>query len=370
MKKLISLFAALLLAVAAPLTVLAEDTEMSLTFEGLVTEIFDGGFLMEDKNMGLIQVNTDDNTVLDGILSIQPLEVGMYVLVDHTGMMTRSIPPQVYGMRVGCYTLNGVAGEITEEGVLLTGDPIFGEVFVQMTPTMANVFPGVPMLVYYDGVMTMSLPGKVNARYVVVPELTGVVSDKDGAGFTLTDEDGNAYRVLTSDTLLVGQLAMNEDDPLPGSPEAEALAVEGSEVVVDEAVAEKVAEDGATEVAEEVAVTDEAATEETVAEDAADVTAASDEAVAEEAAAEEAVTGEAAEEATAEDTAEEALAEPDDDTAPDSDLLQDVTIPTGDEVAAPAVQWGDGDTVTVYHQGPMEPEAGSEVIALGLLVHR
>lgn len=349
MKKMISLFAALLLAVAAPLTVLAEDTEMIQTFEGLVTEIFDGGFLMEDKDMGLIQVNTDDKTVLDGILSIQPMEVGMYVLVDHTGMMTRSIPPQVYGMRVGCYTLNGVAGEITEEGVLLTGDPIFGEVFVQMTPTMANVFPGVPMLVYYDGVMTMSLPGKVNARYVVVPELTGVVSDKDGAGFTLTDEEGNTYRVLISDALLVGQLATNEAEPLPGSPEAEALAVEGSEVVVDEAVAEE-------EVVEETANEEAAAPAETANESAgAKETAADDEAAGEEAVTEDdtAVSDEAAE----------------DEPVADPSLMQDVTIPTGAEASA-IPEWGDGDTVTVYHQGPMDAEAGSEVIALGMLVHR
>ena len=349
MKKMISLFAALLLAVAAPLTVLAEDTEM-ITFEGLVTEIFDGGFLMEDKEMGLVQVNTDDKTVLDGILSIQPMEVGMYVLVDHTGMMTRSIPPQVYGMRVGCYTLTGVAGEITEEGVLLTGDPIFGEVFVQMTPTMANVFPGVPMLVYYDGVMTMSLPGKVNARYVLVPELTGVVSDKDGAGFTLTDEDGNTYRVLTSDALLVGQLAANEDEPLPGSPEAEALALEGSEVVVDEAVAEE-------EAVEETAGEEAAAPEETADKSAdAEETAADDEAADEEA-------------VTADETAASDENATSDEPAADPSLMQDVTIPTGAEASA-IPEWGDGDTVTVYHQGPMDAEAGSEVIALGMLVHR
>ena len=350
MKKMISLFAALLLAVAAPLTVLAEDTEMIMTFEGLVTEIFDGGFLMEDKEMGLVQVNTDDKTVLDGILSIQPMEVGMYVLVDHTGMMTRSIPPQVYGMRVGCYTLTGVAGEITEEGVLLTGDPIFGEVFVQMTPTMANVFPGVPMLVYYDGVMTMSLPGKVNARYVLVPELTGVVSDKDGAGFTLTDEDGNTYRVLTSDALLVGQLAANEDEPLPGSPEAEALALEGSEVVVDEAVAEE-------EAVEETAGEEAAAPEETADKSAdAEETAADDEAADEEA-------------VTADETAASDENATSDEPAADPSLMQDVTIPTGAEASA-IPEWGDGDTVTVYHQGPMDAEAGSEVIALGMLVHR
>lgn len=317
MKKFVSLLLALLLAAAAPLTVLAEEPEMMKPFEGLVTEVFEGGFLMEDTEMGILQINVDDNTILDGLLTIESIAVGMYVIVDHNGMMTRSIPPQVYGVRVGCYTLNGVAGDITPEGVLLTGDPIFGDVFVQMTPTMANVFPGVPMLVYYDGVITMSLPGKVNARYVLVPEVTGVVSEKDGAGFTLTDADGNTYRILTSDSLLVGQLAMNEEEPLPGSEEAAVLVAEESETVIDEAV--------------------QAETEEA--------------------------------EATQAETAEEEMTE----ESANPDVLHDVTIAAGDgaEEAAPvAVQWGDGDTVTVYHQGPLKVEAGMDLLALGLLVQR
>ena len=318
MKKIFCLLTVLLLAAAAPLSVLAEDAELMKTFEGIVTEVFEGGFLMETTELGIIQVNTDDNTVLDGILSIEPIAVGMYVIVDSNGMMTRSLPPQVYGMRVGCYTLSGTAGEMTEDGVLLTGDPIFGEVFVQMTPTMANVFPGVPMLVYYDGVITMSLPGKVNARLVVVPELTGVVSEKDGAGFTLTDESGNTYRILTSDSLLVGQLAMNEEEPLPGSPEAEALVETGSEIPVDEAATEAADEPAAEENAETEPETEEASSDETA----------------------------------------------------DPDVLHDVTIAAGEEAAPAAIQWSDGDTVTVYHQGPMEAEPGMDLLALGLLVHR
>lgn len=357
MKKSLSLLLALLLAAAAPLTVFAQEAELMHTYEGIVTEIFDGGFLMETTELGLIQVNTDDSTVLDGILTIEPLATGMYVIVDTNGMMTRSLPPQVYGTRVGCYTLNGVAGEITEEGVLLTGDPIFGEVFVQMTPTMATVFPGVPMLVYYDGVITMSLPGKVNARCVVVPELTGVVSEKDGAGFTLTDEEGNTYRILTSDTLLVGQLAANEEEPLPGSPEAEALAAEGSEVVMDEAVAEEAPVEGE--------VANEADEEAAAPADTADESVGAAETASDEAAVEEAVEETVTEDETA--VSDEVIS---DEPAADPNLMQDVTIPTGEEAAEPAVQWGDGDTVTVYHQGPMEAEAGSEVIALGMLVHR
>jgi hypothetical protein len=328
MKKMFAMFLSLVLAAAAPLGALGEGIADSFSgffgqeplppFEGLVTEVFEGGFMLDEIQNGTMQVNTDDSTVWDGILSIQPIEVGMYVIVDHNGMMTRSIPVQIYGMRVGCYTLSGVAGEITEEGVLLTGDPIFGDAFVQMNPTMATVFPGVPMLVYYDGVITMSLPGKVNARLVVVPELTGVVSEKDGAGFTLTDEIGNTYRILTSDSLLVGQLAMNEEEPLPGSPEAEALVETGSETPVDEAAIEAVDEPAAEENAETEPDTEEASSDETA----------------------------------------------------DPDVLHDVTIGAGEEAAPAAIQWSDGDTVTVYHQGPMEAEPGMDLLALGLLVHR
>lgn len=321
MKKTIAMLLGLMLVAAAPLAALAEspsetylnaiEAEPLPPYEGLVTELFEGGFLMDDINMGVIQINTDENTVWDGILSIQPIEVGMYVLVDHNGVMTRSIPPQVYGVRVGCHTLNGIAGEMTEEGVLLTGDPIFGDVFVQMSPTMATVFPGVPMTVYYDGIMTMSLPGKVNARYVLVPELTGVVSGKDGAGFTLTDEEGNSYRILTSDNLAVGLLT---------EPVEELLAEETA--TLDEAIA-----------TEEAVVAEEAAAEETAAEEAV---------------AEDATTEKAAEDTAAEDAAD----------------------------ALPTIEWNDGDTVTVFHQGPIavepaaEGEEPVELVALGLLVHK
>jgi endonuclease YncB( thermonuclease family) len=43
---------------------------------------------------------------------------------------------------------------------------------------------------------------------------------------------------------------------------------------------------------------------------------------------------------------------------------------TAESPALPVIDWNDGDTVTVYHQGPIEAEAGTELIALGLLIHR
>ncbi len=315
MKKMVTLMMALLLAVAAPLIAFAEDTEMITRLEGLVTEVIEGGFLMEDIQLGEVMVNTDENSVMDGLLAQEELAVGMYVFVDFNGMMTRSVPAQVYAQRVGCYTLNGVASQITEEGILLTGDPIYGEVLDDLEQTHTPVFLGAPVQVYYDGVITMSLPGQVTAHHVVVPELTGVVSETDGAGFTLIDADGNTYRILTSDVLEVGELteAVEED---------ETLVMDGEEVVADETdedgVVEEPAEPVQEEPAEEAAQADEPAEAEMAVE------------------AEETVTDE-------EEPAEETL---------------------------PAIQWVDGDLVTVYHQGPVDAQPGSDLIALGLLIHR
>jgi hypothetical protein len=74
MKKMIMMILALVLAAAVPMAAFAEDVAEPLPpFEGLVTEVFEGGFLMEDIQMGMLQINTDENTVLDGILSQQPI---------------------------------------------------------------------------------------------------------------------------------------------------------------------------------------------------------------------------------------------------------------------------------------------------------
>lgn len=355
MKKFFALLMAALLAIV-PLAVFAEDTEMLKPFEGLVTEVVEGGFLMEDATFGQLLVNVDDNTVLDGILSIRPIEPGMYVLVDHNGMMTRSIPAQVYAQRVGCYTLNGVADQITEEGVLLTGDPIFGDVFVQMSPTMAVVFPGAPMLVYYDGVMTMSLPGKVNARHVVVPGVTGVISETDGAGFTLTDEDGNTWRILTSDQVIAGELVSETVSATAGEEAADQLLIpaEGEEAAGEE-------------IATEEAVADETAAEESVGEDEA---VGEGEAVGEDEAAGEGETAGEGEAAGADESAGEGEATGE-ETVTDETIADETTAEEADTTgSSPVIRWNDGDTVTVYHQGPIDAEAGTELVALGLLIHR
>ena len=313
----------LLMALALPLGAFAEENEPDTLLEGLVTEVIEQGFVMEDIELGSVLLNVDETTVMDGILAEGDIEVGQYVFVEYDGRLTRSLPPQAHADRVGCYRLTGTVDLSLSMGVLLTGDPIFGDVIIRVDGSMPHLYQGMPITVYYNGVMAMSYPGQVTARHIVVPELTGTVSDRDSAGFTLTDADGNEYRVLLSEQTFTGVLSASVED----AP------------AVEEEAQEDATEEESTEAAEPAADSDEPAE--------------TDEPAAEKSAEEEAVTEEPAEEDPATD-------EP--AGGDEADASQPAPLPT--------VEWGDGDTVTVYYNGVMTRSLPPQVTALEVLVLR
>ena len=316
----------LLMALALPLGAFAEENEPDTLLEGLVTEVLEQGFVMEDIELGSVLLNVDETTVMDGILAEGDIEVDQYVFVEYDGRLTRSRPPQAHADRVGCYRLTGTVDLSLSMGVLLTGDPIFGDVIIRVDGSMPHLYQGMPITVYYNGVMAMSYPGQVTARHIVVPELTGTVSDRDSAGFTLTDADGNEYRVLLSEQTFTGVLSASVED----AP------------AVEEEAQEDATEEESTEAAEPAADADEPTKEDEPAADA-DEPAETDESVAEEPAEEDPATDEPA----------------GDDEA---DASQPAPLPT--------VEWGDGDTVTVYYNGVMTRSIPPQVTALEVLVLR
>ncbi len=326
----------LLMALALPLGAFAEENEPDTLLEGLVTEVLEQGFVMEDIELGSVLLNVDETTVMDGILAEGDIEVGQYVFVEYDGRLTRSLPPQAHADRVGCYRLTGTVDLSLSMGVLLTGDPIFGDVIIRVDGSMPHLYQGMPITVYYNGVMAMSYPGQITARHIVVPELTGTVSDRDSAGFTLTDADGNEYRVLLSEQTFTGVLSASVED----AP------------AVEEEAQEDATEEESTEAAEPAADADEPTKEDESAADA-DEPAETDEPAAEESAEEEAVTEEPAEEDPATD-------EP--AGGDEADASQPAPLPT--------VEWGDGDTVTVYYNGVMTRSLPPQVTALEVLVLR
>lgn len=198
LKKILSyiLSATLLIMAIVPITAFAEGAEIDTELEGFVTEVVDGGFLMDDKDMGEVMVNTGDTTVYDGIVADGVVEVGQYLIVSYSGRLTRSLPPQAYADRVVSFKLEGSIGEVFGDKFLLTGDEQWGDVIVHVGANSPHTLTGAPVTVYFDGIMAMSMPGQVSARIIIVPMISGTVSEKNDEGFLVTKEDGEIYQVL------------------------------------------------------------------------------------------------------------------------------------------------------------------------------
>ena len=144
MKKILGVLICLALL---PFGALAE--EMDLQLEGFVTEIVEGGFLMEDTELGEVMVNTSETTVWDGLLLEGELAACQYVLVDYNGMLTRSLPPQAHADRVGCYLLSGVmVNEFTESStsaLLNAGTGTWDAQVLEKAGIPLHLFPEAPV---------------------------------------------------------------------------------------------------------------------------------------------------------------------------------------------------------------------------------
>lgn len=316
MKKILAVLMTIAMLAALPFAAMAEETDTLL--EGLVTEIVDGGFVIEDAEQGKVMLNTSDATVFDGILLDSELTEGQYVFVEYDGRMTFSLPPQAHADRVACHALTGSVMEVLEDGSILMMDDTFGETIVHLGEGMNHVYAGMPITVYYDGVMTLSLPGEANASHIVLPQLTGTVSNQTEEGFTLTDADGIEYEVKFDENTLISE---------------EVLPVEEEEIIAEEEV---------TEESEESADAEE--TDETVTEEDSEETKTADE-------------------TTETVSEEEAVLE-------DTELTEEIILPAAELLSESAIEWADGDTVTVYYNGMMTRSIPAQVTAMEIVVIR
>ena len=307
MKKIFAVLMTIAMLASMPFAAMAEEPEMDTLLEGIVTEIVEGGFIMEDAEQGEVMLNTSDATVFDGMLIDSELAVGQYVFVEYDGRMTFSLPPQAHADRVACHVLTGSVTEVLEDGSFLMMDDTFGEAIVHPGEGMSHVYAGMPITVYYDGVMTLSLPGEAAASHIILPQLTGTVSSKTEEGFTLTDENGVEYEVKFDENTLISE---------------EILPVE------EEAASEEVTEEAET--AEEITETEETAAEEEIAETASE---------------------------------EEAVLE-------DAELTEEIILPSAELLSESAIEWADGDTVTVYFTGMMSRSIPAQITAMEIVVIR
>ena len=138
-----------------------------LELGGQITEIADGYILIMDSVHGVVQVNLGDDTLYDGA-DLEELSVGQYVQVMCDGKMTRSIPAQVYALKVGLYPVSGVVKAVGEGSITLSREEIGDEVIVFLPEGAQMPAVGSSVTAYTNGAMTMSLPAQTNAIGVVV----------------------------------------------------------------------------------------------------------------------------------------------------------------------------------------------------------
>ncbi len=199
--------AALLLALTAAfcLTGAAAD-ETPVVREGTITEVLEDGFVMQEADGREILFNVDEQTALDGFETLEDLDVGMYVIVESDGRLTKSTPPQAHADRVTCYWLAGQVESVDGEENTFLMQTELGEVIVHKGDLTTPVYAGMTVTVYFDGVMAMSLPGQIAARKIVAPELQGTVLEMTETGFVLRTDDEMEYDVTLTDETVFGVL--------------------------------------------------------------------------------------------------------------------------------------------------------------------
>ena len=144
-----------------------EQTEQEIfMLGGEVTELGEDFFVMTDAELGEVQVNLGDDSAFDGVEPGE-LAVGQYVYVIYDGKMTRSLPPQVFALRVSMYATAGSITELTDGKMTLVRDEIGDEVIISLPQDAPELSVGDHVTAYTTGIMTMSIPAQMNAVKVV-----------------------------------------------------------------------------------------------------------------------------------------------------------------------------------------------------------
>ena len=145
--------------------VLREEAEIELvTLTGVITEITDEYVLLDVGDMGQIQANLSEDTLIEGV---EELAIGQTAIVTYDGKMTRSLPAQITALRVGVYEVRGTV-KTMEDGRITVEKTEGGDEVVLTLPENAPALAvGDVITAYTTGISTMSLPPQMNAIAIV-----------------------------------------------------------------------------------------------------------------------------------------------------------------------------------------------------------
>lgn len=196
--KLISFMLTLFLCVGAFASSPADEAAAAAELiSGTVSEYVEGEYLMlETETLGSVQVNLSLETPMEIDRAIQ---LGDYVYVAFDGVVTASLPPQLGAQTVILHALTGdvVSVDADSNDVLIrTADG--QEVLVHLPDAWKDAQLDCPSLTaYYNGAMTMSLPGQISAGMIVPNYFVNGTVEEIGEDFILIDADGQKLQVNT-----------------------------------------------------------------------------------------------------------------------------------------------------------------------------
>ena len=151
--------------------VLLEEVEAEpeiVELYGQITEITDEYVMIVTEGLGDVKVMLSEDTIIEGV---EALEIGQTAKVLYTGMMTRSLPPQITALLIGVYTVSGEVTAVSDGSVTIAGEN--GEVILTLPEGAAAPAVGDAVNAYTTGVSTMSIPPQMNAVKVETVDSVG-----------------------------------------------------------------------------------------------------------------------------------------------------------------------------------------------------
>lgn len=158
-------------------TVVTDETQEPETEETEETaecpeNYFVSGFVMEIMEDGsiLILTNQGEEIVIhlheETVNELEEIVPGQFIIADYNGMMTRSLPPQISADHLYAYSIDGIVTELIENEdtrAFLMETELHGVIMVRLPEDI--ILPTVEehVRIHFNGVMTLSLPGQINA---------------------------------------------------------------------------------------------------------------------------------------------------------------------------------------------------------------
>lgn len=141
-----------------------EEAAQIADISGEILEITEEYILIGNEQLGEVQVNLAEGTVIEGA---HALEIGQTVVIMYNGMMTRSLPAQITAMHIGVYVVEGTVMAVEEDHVILRSEDTAEEIVMTLPENAPELSEGDRVTAYTNGAMTMSLPPQMNAIAIV-----------------------------------------------------------------------------------------------------------------------------------------------------------------------------------------------------------